>query len=61
MYLELLKSNIIVDESAGLDGEKPVDTPVYKEWESKWKGGAKVVEPDWASADAKGLKALEKK
>ena len=51
----------IYDESAGLDGEKPVDTPVYKEWEAKWKGGAKTIEPDWTSADAKGLEALDKK
>ena len=51
----------ICDEGAGLDGEKPLDTPVYKEWETKWKGNAKILEPDWVSADAKGLKALEKK
>ncbi len=44
-----------------LDGEKPVDTPVYEKWEAKWKGSAKLIEPDWVSADDKGLKALEKK
>ncbi|MBQ7262138.1 MAG: DUF1311 domain-containing protein [Synergistaceae bacterium] len=51
----------IYDESAGLDGETPVDTPVYEEWVARYLSGASPVEPDWVSADVKGLKALEKK
>ena len=51
----------IDDESEGLTSETPVDTPVYEKWEARWIGGAKLVEPDWVSADAKGLKALERK
>ena len=41
--------------------ETPVDTPVYKKWHDRYLGNAKPFEPDWVSADAKGLKALEKK
>ena len=51
----------IDDESAGLDGETPVDTPVYEEWAARYFSGANPVEPDWVSADAKGLRALERK
>jgi uncharacterized protein YecT (DUF1311 family) len=41
--------------------ETPVDTPVYKKWFARYLGNAKPFEPDWVTADAKGLKALEKK
>ena len=48
-------------DDEGFDAEKPVDTPVYEEWVARYISGAKLVEPDWVSADVKGLKALEKK
>jgi hypothetical protein len=48
------------DNDKSLDGSEPVDTPVYEKWEAKWKGNAKLVEPNWVSADDKGLKALDK-
>ena len=42
-------------------GGEAVDTPVYEEWAARYFGGANLVEPDWVSADVKGLRALEKK
>ncbi|MBR1487056.1 MAG: hypothetical protein IJ597_07380, partial [Synergistaceae bacterium] len=44
-----------------IESDEPVDTPVYEKWIARYLGGAKPVEPDWVSADAKGLRALEKK
>ena len=40
--------------------ETPVDTPVYEAWDASYIGGANPIEITWVSADAKGLKALEK-
>ena len=45
----------------GFDGKKPVDTPIYEKWISQYLDDAEPVEPEWFSADAKGLKALGKK
>jgi hypothetical protein len=41
--------------------ETPVDTPVYEAWVASYTGGAKPIEIEWLSADAKGLDALDKK
>ena len=51
----------IYDESEGFDGKTPVDTPVHDDWVGRYLSGANPVEPDWVSADVKGLRALEKK
>ena len=52
-----------IDDENFKDGkglETPVDTPIYKKWFARYLGDAKSFEPQWTSADAKGLKALEK-
>ncbi|MBQ7733656.1 MAG: hypothetical protein IJT58_06520 [Synergistaceae bacterium] len=48
------------DFSKAKGPESPVDTPVYHEWEKKYIGGAKVIEPNWLPANKKGLNALNK-
>ena len=41
--------------------ETPVDTPVYEAWVAHYIGDAKPIEIEWASADEKGLQAIDKK
>ncbi|MCR5347234.1 MAG: hypothetical protein K6E38_05595 [Fretibacterium sp.] len=49
-------------EAEGFKGyDEPVDTPVYEKWVSQYISGANPIEPEWFSADAKGLEALNKK
>ena len=48
-------------EAEGFKGyDEPVGAPVYEEWLSRYMSGATPIEPEWVSADAQGLEALEK-